>query len=742
MAREILSNSRKSDRPLEAGAASGAGGYAGLVHILEDGRCRLVLHVQGVYCAACIQKIEHAMRSFAAVEEARLNFSTHRLSVVWSGEAALADDLVRAVEDLGYGVHPYDPGVEESESKKKERFLLLCLGVAGFAMGNVMLISVGLWTTTAETMGMATREFMHWISAFIALPVILFSGRPFFRSALRALSSGRANMDVPISLALLLAGGMSLFETVQGGEHVYFDSALMLMFFLLIGRYLDFRARKQARSAAVDLLESMRGFASVVTEKGLQKIAIQDLQQDMIVQVAAGEKFPADGLIETGKSAVDTALVTGETVPQAVEPGASVYAGTINMEAPLTMRVQKSVEDSLLADIARLMEEAEQGQARYVRLADRAARLYTPVVHTLALLAFLGWFFAGGLVWQEALMIAVTVLIITCPCALGLAVPVVQVLASGQLMRRGVLMKSGDALERLAVIDTVFLDKTGTLTRGKPELVGSYAAQDLKLAASLAAQSHHVLAQALLQVYDGELAALDDVEEVPGEGMRTLYKGKELRLGSRDFCGDSDAPVSAHSELWLQQEGAAPLCFQFADQLRSDSAQIVAQLQAKGLEVVLLSGDREAVVSDVAKTCGIARFYAQQKPDDKYCLLREARERGANVLMVGDGLNDAPVLAGAGVSMAPGSAIDMAQNAADIVFMGERFSPVLETWTLARRSQSLVRQNFMLAVLYNLVAIPLALAGMVTPLVAAIAMSGSSLVVIANSFRLKLGSGS
>ena len=530
--------------------ANNPDGYESYVR-QENGVCTLSLRIGGVHCAGCIQKIESIAHEDSSVLQARLNFTTGALTISWDGEPSKSNEFVTSIESLGYTVYPHDRGVNEQD--KENRFLLLCLGVAGFAAGNIMLLSFGLWITTSETMGIATREFLHWISALIAVPAIIFAGRPFFRSALSALRHRRTNMDVPISLALVLATGMSLHELMRGAEHVYFDSALMLCFFLLIGRYLDFRARASARSAATDLMTTLQGFASVIDADGhLRRIPIRDVKAGASVHVAMGEKFPLDGSIDDGHTSVDTSLVTGETVPQSVAVGDAVFAGTLNLDAPVVMKVAKPADDSLLAWIVRLMEQAGQSQAAYTRLADRAASLYTPMVHTMALAAFIVWFFIMGLPWQDALMIAVTVLIITCPCALGLAVPVAQVLATGQLMKDGILVKSGDALERLAAIDTVFFDKTGTLTRGIPALIPDYDHHALHLAAALARHSRHPLSVALVKTCESPLVDLSEIQEIPGEGLQGLYKGEVVRLGSRQWCGDQKALPYEGPEIWLR----------------------------------------------------------------------------------------------------------------------------------------------------------------------------------------------
>lgn len=709
-----------------------------------DGSHGLALMVDGLRCAGCIGRVEAALNRHAGVKSARVNFSTRKVNIVWEGPATLADRFVADISDLGYGVTPYDPTAMDNAQERERKFLLLCVGVAGFAMGNIMLLSFGLWITGIETMGAGTRSFLHLISAVIAIPAVAFSGRPFFLSAWSVLKKGHTNMDVPISLALILATGVSVYQLFTHAEHAYFDSAVMLMFFLLIGRYLDFQARSRARSAAADLVAMMAATATVIDEAGRRVVPVSALQPGMIVDIAAGERIPADGVVLRGESEVDNALITGESLPHGVGQGDGLLSGMLNLSAPLRMRVEKAAEKSFLADIVRLMEQAEQSQSAYVRLADRVARRYTPVVHTLAAATFLGWFFLFSLPWDQALMIAVTVLIITCPCALGLAVPVVQVLAVGGLMRRGVLVKSGDALERLAAADTVFFDKTGTLTLGRPVPVNldKIAPDDLRLAAALAARSHHPLSKALIESYAGDIPDID-VREIPGCGLEADIDGVTVRLGNRAWCGlpplaEESAEDADYMEMMLIVPGRAPVCFLFEDRLRPDAAEMVSALRAMGFsDMRLLSGDRPAIATRVAAVLGIDVCEGGMTPDRKYAVLEQCRAAGKKVLMIGDGLNDAPVLAGAHVSVSPASAADIARNAADIVFTGDRLDPVVRALRVARRSQGLVRQNFILATLYNIVAVPLAIIGMVTPLIAAIAMSSSSLIVIFNSFRLR-----
>lgn len=716
----------------------------------DEGVNRVNLVVEGLHCAACVWLIETVLSRQPGVVSARVNMTTRRLVLAWRADETDADTLVGTVARLGYRLVPFDAGRIDSERKRRERELVRAMAVAGFAAGNVMLLSVSVWAGANQGMGPATRDLLHWISALVAMPAIAYAGRPFFRSALSVLRMGRTNMDVPISIGVLLATAMSLYQTARGAEHAYFDSAIGLLFFLLVGRYLDLLARGRARSAAEHLLALGSAAVTVLAPGGGKRVlAPSRVEPGMIVLAAAGQRIGVDGRIATGASEVDTGLIDGESIPKAIGPGDRVFAGTLNLAAPVTITVTATGEGTLLAEIARLIEAAEQQRGRYVALADRVARLYAPVVHGLALATFLGWWLGAGAPWQEALLIAIAVLIITCPCALALAVPVVQVIASGRLLKRGILVKSGTALERLANADTVVFDKTGTLTRGRPRLVEAPGGSDreaLTEAAALAAASRHPLARALVRAAEAERIAVvpaAGVREVPGAGLERTTNEGAVRLGSRAFAAPAE-PTGAGSasgpELWLARPGRAPVRFAFADELRQDARAVVARLQARGYAVELLSGDRAPVVAAVAAEVGIEAWRAGCSPSEKVRRLEALAAEGARVLMVGDGLNDAPALAAATVSLSPATAVDVSQTAADLVFQGERLAPVLEALGTARRARALVRENLALAFLYNVTTIPLAIAGLVTPLIAAIAMSTSSIVVILNALRLNRGS--
>ena len=706
----------------------------------EGENSEISLVVEGYQCAACGWLIEQVLGRDARVLEARVNMTTHRLRVVWRGDTELAGDILGPVLKLGYRLFPFDADLVEENRARRDRELLKAMAVAGFAAANVMLLSVSVWAGYSQGMGPATRGLLHWVSALIALPAVVYAGRPFFRSCLTALAAGRVNMDVPISLAVVLTSAMSLFQTISGAQHVYFDSAVGLLFFLLIGRYLDSRARSRARASAAHLLTLASKNVSVLSADGSRRSLPPDrVEVGMTVAVAAGERIGVDGRVGKGRSEIDQSLLSGESLPVAVMPGDMVNAGTLNIGQPLQIIATATGEATALAEIVRLMEQAEQGRARFVDLAERIARLYAPVVHGLGALTFIGWL-ALGAGWQTALLNAVAVLIITCPCALALAVPAVQVAAASRLMRRGVLLKTATALERLALADTVVFDKTGTLTTGALALSSEPPSTALSLAAGLAVNSRHPLSQALVRAATAqglEIAGVEAVAETPGRGLSGTAAGVEVRLGSRAHCA-VDGNAAAGPELWLRRGDEPAQHFSFEDQLRADAADVVAELKKLGYEVKLLSGDQAETVAAVARTLAIEDHRGIADPAEKHRTLGNLEAAGHRVLMVGDGLNDAPSLAAAFVSLSPSTAADISQTASDAVFQGARLAPVLETLITARRARSVIRQNLAFAFLYNATTIPFAVAGLVTPLFAALAMSASSIIVIGNALRLGL----
>ncbi len=704
--------------------------------------------VEGLHCPKCIREIEGTLGKNANIKNARVNLSTQRLAVEWSDdtEAPLerSEEVISALDKIGFKAFPFKSDIT-SESDKASKSLLYAMGWAGFASANIMLLSVSVWS--GGDMNESTRAMMHWVSALIALPVAAYSGRPFFSSAWNALKAKRLNMDVPISLAVILTCAMSLFETYRQSDHTYYDAVVMLLFFLLIGRYLDQKMRSQARSVAHNLMSYKVSKASLLHDDGsTEDIAVEMLVPGQVIQVIAGGRIPVDGKVIGGISDIDTSLVTGETVPVKAEKDTEVFAGTININGTLNIEITATSGNTLLDEIIELMETAEQGRAKYVRLADRAASIYAPLVHILAASTFLGWLLFSSIGWELSLINAIAVLIITCPCALGLAVPVVQVVASSRLFKSGVLVKAADGLERLAEIDTVVFDKTGTLTLGQPELANAddeaITPFNLELAASVAKSSSHPLCRALIVACHERdiptIATTSEIHEEPGMGLKANINGLEVRLGNREWCGIHTSYLANNrfSELWLSVEGAQPVLFCFKDRMRSDSVDVVGWFIRRKMKVILLSGDRKDVVEEAAEELGLSRYKHSCKPQDKIEIIERMKANGDNILMVGDGINDAPALRAAHVSISPSTAAEVSQNAADFIFQSQRLETVVRAYQVSVSSRKLVFWNFALAAIYNIIAVPFAAAGLLTPLVAAIAMSLSSIVVTGNALRL------
>ncbi len=711
-----------------------------LPEAMPSAKQTVTLAVENMVCGGCMRKVETALAAVPGVVSARANLSAKRATVVFEkAQDASAAKAIDALGAIGFRAAELAPEAIDTAQEAGRR-LLMKLGVAGFAAMNIMLFSVSNWagSDASDT----TQQLFHWISAIIAVPAVAYAGQPFFSSAWQALKRLRVNMDVPISLAIVLSTAMSLFQTIKGGSGpVYFDAGVMLLFFLLIGRYLDQQVRVRARGAAENLLSLKAQWAYAIGSDGsVERLPSRLIEPGMRLAVAAGERFPADGVIVHGVTSIDESLITGETMPREAQANATVYAGSVNLGAPVEMETRAAEADTLLSQIARLMETAEQARGRYVRLADRAAQLYAPAVHTLAATAFIGWMIAGA-GWEYSLTIAIAVLIITCPCALALAVPAVQVAASARLFDRGILLKAADGLERLADTDTVVLDKTGTLTAGVPSLANGAEVgdADLKAAAALASASRHPYAQAVASAAKqrfGSVQAASGIEEATGAGLRRTSDAGEERLGSASWCGVPPEQAGSAS-LWYVRSGAKPAAFRFEDKLREDAAQAISVLKDAHYGVLLLSGDREGAVRSAASAAGIEDWHAALKPQEKIERIEALKAQGHRVLMVGDGLNDAPALAAAHASLSPSTAADVSQTASDAVFQGAKLMPVVELLATARQTRTMAFQNFAIAAGYNLLFIPLAMAGMVTPLIAAIAMSTSSIVVTVNALRLR-----
>jgi len=711
-------------------------------HPEEDGTVRYVVSVPDVHCGACISAIERGLNGLDGIVSARVNLSLKRLTVILDSADRSPGFVLSRLDRLGYKAAPVDLGdLGNAEQKRKSDRLLKALAVAGFAAGNIMLLSVSVWSGASG----ATRDLFHLISGLIAIPVVAYSGQVFFQSAFRALAARRLNMDVPISLAVVLALVMSVYESLNGGAEAYFDAAVTLLFFLLIGRYLDELMRDHARSAVLGLAKMTARGGNVVRADGTSVYTpVDEIEPGMVLRVSPGERIPADGRVVRGASDLDRSLVTGESAPVAVSQNTDVEAGTLNLTGPIDIAVTRKADESFIAEVMQMMEAAENGRGRYVRIADRAAQIYAPAVHLLALFAFLGWMIVTEGDWHASLYTAISVLIITCPCALGLAVPVVHVIGAARLFNRGILMKDGSALERLAEADTAVFDKTGTLTTGTPRIAdAAIEATDIPAAKALAEHSIHPASRAIAAYFGGSpVAELTDIREVPGFGVEGVLDGKLVRLGRIDWAKEITNTVGdavTGSGLAFAREGGAVSGFVLSEALRPEAVEAVAALGESGMALEVLSGDAAPAVEAIARRTGIDSYRAGVTPAGKIARIKALQNDGHRVLMVGDGLNDAPALAAGHVSMAPASASDIGRMAADFVFTRDTMLSVPFARDISVKAGQLVRQNFGLAIVYNVIAVPLAVAGFVTPLIAALAMSGSSIVVVANSMRLARG---
>ena len=705
------------------------------VRPLADGHGLIVLSVPAIHCGACVAAIERGLNARDDVVSARVNLTLRQASVTLASSATDPLPMIEHLAALGFDAIPADSGDPDNlATDPAGGRLLRALAIAGFGAANIMLLSVGVWSG-AEAQ---TRDAFHLVSALIAVPVVAYAGQPFFGSAIAALRAGRTNMDVPISLGVLLALGLSLFETLRGGEHVFFDAAVTLLFFLLAGRYLDHRMREKARSAVTGLTRLSPRGAMVRQDDGtLVYVQLADVTPGAILSIAANERVPVDAIIVDGGTDLDRSLVTGEAMPVTAGPGDTLEAGTLNLTGTVLVRALRTADTSFLAQMIQMQTAAEGGRAGYVRIADRAARLYAPVVHTLALATFAGWMLATGGDWQSSAFVAISVLIITCPCALGLAVPVAHVVAAGRLMRMGILMKDGAALERLAGIDRAVFDKTGTLTTGSPTIGAVPDDPAIRSAAkALAQHGIHPAARAIAQHLTDLPATICDATELPGLGVEGTVDGRLARLGRADWvAGIAKVPAQTGSPAVALQGGVAG-AFGLTETLRPGAVDAIAVFKGAGIPVAMLSGDMADRANRIAGAVDIADVRHGATPAEKIATLAALHRDGHRALMVGDGLNDVAALAAAHVSMASASASDAGRTAADFIFLRDRLDAVPATWRVARETAAIVRQNFALAIAYNFVAIPLAVAGLVTPLIAALAMSASSILVTLNALRL------
>ncbi len=706
---------------------------------LGDGLRQVALSVPDMRCGVCMVELETTLGRIPEVRSVRANLTTKRLTINWQADNGTPPDFAGLIGTIGYTAVLPTEGHEHLDDEISG--LLRALAVAGFCSMNIMILSVSVWSGADP----ATRQVLHMMSAALALPAVIYSGATFYRSAWRALAHGRVNMDVPISIGVLLSFGLSLYDTFAEGRQTYFEASTSLLFVLLVGRTLDQLMRKRARSAAASLADMMPKGANVIRADGrVEYVSLNEIGPGTRTLIAAGDRIPADGTILSGLSELDRSLLTGESRWETVGPGGQVRAGDLNVGHPLTVEATIAPGDSTLAELHRMLEAVEDGRSGYRMLVDRAARLYAPVVHGLSVFSFLAWFLVTHDI-HLSLTIAISVLIIACPCALGLAVPMVQVVAARRLFKHGVVARDGSALERLAEIDTVVFDKTGTLTQYDPMLVtGTWNGPlDFSLAGSLARFSSHPMSKVIADYASrgkAEALPLEDVREIRGNGLEASFRGERYCLGRAAWAanGDGGDRTAAASTIVLTRGGQVLASFLFGERIRAGSVKAVQFLKDRGIAVQMLTGDVPAAAFSVAREVGIDHVKAAALPKDKAIAIDALRGRGRNVMMVGDGINDAIALKSAHVSMAPASGSDISRSAADFILLNGDMDGIRVALTTARRASVLIRQNFALAIVYNVISIPLALSGYASPLIAAVAMSTSSILVVANAVRLEI----
>lgn len=712
-----------------------------------DGQVREAsLILEGITCAACVWLSERRVGELPGVLEFRVNYTTHRARVKWDDSRVRLSRILEAVAAIGYRAHPFDPERQEALQKRERARMLKRLAVAGLGMMQVMMVALGLYVGHGQGMQADIRDLLRWVGLAFATPVVFYAAQPFFVSAWRDLRRRRLGMDVPVSLAVGAAYAASLAATLTGDGEVYFDSVTMFVFFLLLGRFLEMLARHRAGQVAEERVRLQPTGARRLDAGGAEEwVPSGELRPGDLVRVRPGETVPADGRIEGGASSVDESLLSGEFQPHRRVAGDAVMGGSINVESPLIVRVERVGEETVLASIVRLLDRALADKPSMAQLADRVAGWFVGALLVVAAGVFAAWWLIDA---SRAFWVTLAVLVVTCPCALSLAMPTALAAATGSLTRLGLLVTRGHAIETLARCTHVAFDKTGTLTCGEPELIEvetlgeADADACLRLAAALEQASEHAVGHALRRACPLAPVA-EELRSEPGLGVEGWIEGRRLRIGRPEWVrGLGVAPPlpaadAGEIEVLLADQDGLLARLRLRDRLRPEAAQVVAQLRALGVTPLLLSGDAPEATRHAAGLLGIEDARGGLAPEDKLAAIRALQGQGAVVAALGDGVNDAPVLAGAQVSVAMAGGAQLAQAGADMVLLSDRLERLPAAFVVARRTLRIVRQNLSWALLYNVIAVPLAAAGLVAPWMAAIGMSASSLLVVVNALRLR-----
>jgi P-type Cu2+ transporter len=707
------------------------------------------LILEGITCAACIWLNEKHLKSLIGILNVQINYTTHRARVQWDDRQIKLSEILQAINAIGYFAHPYDPAKQQALLDKERRQQLRRVGVAGVLSMQIMMTSVGLYAGDYYGIETEFRILFYWINLLMTIPVLLYSAYPFYQNAWRDLKQKQLGMDVSVSLGIWLGFLGSVWETIFQGQHVYYDSITMFIFLLLLGRYFELMARHRSAQASESLVQMLPAMANRLKENSIKIIAVAELQVGDIVLIKAGESVPADGKVIDGQSSVNEALLTGENLPLLKKEGDQLIAGTINIESPLQMRVEKLGDDTVLSHILRLLERAQSEKPYITQIADNIAAWF--VISILFLAAGVAWYWwtVNPALW---LPITLTVLVVTCPCALSLATPVAITAATGTLTKHGLLTTRGHALETLAKTTHFVFDKTGTLTDGNLQLLKIYLYSDLneqqalEVAKALEQHSEHPIAKAILNESSGEIPKAEQVINQAGAGLQGVINREQYYLGTAEFLAQNAILISRNLREELQKAGdtlvwlanSKQVCAAFAlsDHLRDGAFELVQNLQKEGIKTLLLTGDHEHSAKKVAQAVGITDIGFQLSPDDKLQKVKELQAYGAIVAMLGDGVNDAPVLAAAQISIAMGSGTQVARASADMILLSEHLSQLQIGLQTARKTLRIIRQNLWWALGYNIFVLPAAMMGFIVPWIAGVGMAVSSLLVVFNALRL------
>lgn len=719
------------------------------VHLESEQVREAALMLEGITCAACVWLNEQHLRRLPGVLAVDINYATHRARVRWDNSRLQLSAILEAIAAIGYRAHPYDASRQEALHQKERKQALNRLWVAGLSMMQVMMYAVPVYMAPDGEIEAQYLWLLHWASFVLTVPVVIYSAIPFYRATWRDLKTRRAGMDTPVTIGILTAFFASFWALINRIEHgIYFDSVSMFVFLLLGGRYLEGVARRKTGEATERLVKLLPAFAHRLgnwpASRDSSEVAAANLALGDLLLVKPGETIPADGIIRDGQSSIDESLLSGESLPVARRIGEEVVAGSVNSASPLVIEVNRIGQGTRLAGIVRLLDQALAEKPRLALLADRFASVFVAALLLVALATFAGWY------WFEparALWITVAVLVISCPCALSLATPAALTAATGHLAQLGVLTARGHALETLSKISDVVFDKTGTLTHGRMQLLHTrtFGTLDegaaLALAAAMESGSEHPIARALLAANAVPLPIISELANTPGQGLSAKVQDTVWRLGRPEFVSSraptipADWPAAATC-IALGHDDEIVALFAIGDQPRAEAAAVVQQLQRRGLTLHLLSGDAAPAVVHLAASLGLDHARAAATPEDKLAYVSRLQQQGRRVLMIGDGVNDAPVLARADVSLAMGGGTDVARASGDLILIHDELGRLPATLALAQRTMHIIRQNLWWAALYNLLALPLAIAGWVTPWLASLGMALSSLLVVGNALRL------